>query len=185
MKESYITFFRRFWIVLIIGFILYNIIFPETFSRDNIATKIQSYGNYGWAIFFLCHLVRGFVMLPSTALIFAGVFLFPNDLFLVLLISVVGIVISSMIVYYFSDKLGFSKLFDKNTRASNLVKEKLSGKYGPLFIIFWAFFPFVPTDLICYTAGAMKINSIVFAISIFIGEFILCTVYIYGSSYFI
>ncbi|MEM6717826.1 MAG: VTT domain-containing protein [Bacteroidota bacterium] len=185
MKESYITFFRRFWIVLIIGFILYNVLFPDTFSRENIIKGIQSFGNYAWIIFFLCHLIRGFVMLPSTVLIFAGVFLFPNDLFLVLLISVIGITISSMIVYYFADKLGFAKIFDKNTKATNLVKEKLSGKYGPLFIIFWAFFPFVPTDLICYVAGAMKINPIVFAISIFIGELILCSVYVYGSAYFI
>lgn len=185
MKESYITFFRRFWIVLIIGFILYNIIFPETFSRESIAAQIEACGIYGWAVFFLCHIIRGFVMLPSTALIFAGVFLFPNDLFLVLLLSVIGIVISSMIVYYFSDKLGFAKLFDKNKRTRDLVKEKLSGKYGPLFIIFWAFFPLVPTDLICYTAGAMKINPVVFAISIFIGELILCSIYVYGSAYFI
>ncbi|AXG71852.1 SNARE associated Golgi protein [Kordia sp. SMS9] len=185
MKESYITFFRRFWIVLILGFIVYNIIAPDTFSRESIVTWIQSYGNYSWAIFFLFHLVRGFVMLPSTALIFAGVFLFPHNLFLVLLISVVGIVISSMIVYYFSDKLGFVRLFEKHTKASRLIKEKLSGKYGPLFIIFWAFFPFVPTDLICYTAGAMKINPVVFGVSLFIGELILCAVYIYGSAYFI
>lgn len=185
MKESYITFFRRFWIVLIVGFILYNILFPDTFSRENIVNSIQSYGNYGLAIFFFCHIIRGFVMLPSTVLIFAGVFLFPNNLFMVLLISVLGIVISSMIVYYFADKLGFAKIFDKNTKATNLVKEKLSGKYGSLFIIFWAFFPFVPTDLICYVAGAMKINPIVFGLSIFIGELILCSVYIYGSAYFI
>ncbi|PTX62841.1 putative membrane protein YdjX (TVP38/TMEM64 family) [Kordia periserrulae] len=185
MKERYSTFLRRFWMVLIVGFILYNILFPDTFSRENIVTSIQSYGNYGWAIFFLFHIIRGFVMLPSTVLIFAGVYLFPNNLFLVLLISVVGIVISSMIVYYFADKLGFAKLFDKNTKASNLVKEKLSGQYGPLFIIFWAFFPFVPTDLICYVAGAMRINPIIFGMSIFIGELILCSVYIYGSAYFI
>ncbi|WP_046758039.1 TVP38/TMEM64 family protein [Kordia jejudonensis] len=185
MKERYITFFRRFWIVLIIAFIVYNCIYPETFSRENIATHIQAYGSYGLAIFFFCHLIRGFVMLPSTALIFAGVFLFPNHLFLVLMLSVIGIVISSMIVYYFADKLGFAKIFDQNTKTSNLVKMKLSGKYGPLFIIFWAFFPFVPTDLICYTAGAMKINPIVFAVSIFIGELILCSVYVYGSAYFI
>jgi len=185
MKESYITFFRRFWIVLIIGFIVYNFIYPETFSRENIATNIQSYGHYGFAIFFFCHLIRGFVMLPSTALIFAGVYLFPNDLFLVLLLSVIGIVISSMIVYYFADKLGFARLFDKHSKMKKLVKDKLSGRYGPLFIIFWAFFPFVPTDLICYTAGAMKINPIIFAISIFIGELILCSIYVYGSAYFI
>lgn len=185
MKESYVTFFRRFWIVIIIGFIVYNFIFPETFSRENIAVHIQRFGNYGLLIFFLCHLVRGFVMLPSTALIFAGVFLFPDKLFLVLLLSVIGILISSMVVYFFSDKLGFSKLFDKNTKTTNLVKKKLSGKYGSLFIIFWAFFPLVPTDLICYIAGAIKIKPIIFAISIFIGELILCSIYVYGSAYFI
>jgi uncharacterized membrane protein YdjX (TVP38/TMEM64 family) len=185
MKESHITFFRRFWIVVIIAFVVYNLLFPETFSRENIVAKIQSYGSYGWAIFFLCHLLRGFVMLPSTVLIFAGVFLFPNNLFLVLLISVIGILISSMFVYYFADKLGFAKLFEKKQKAAALVKEKLSGKYGPLFIIFWAFFPFVPTDLICYVAGAMRINPIIFALSLFIGELILCSVYVYGSAYFI
>ena len=185
MKEGDTTYFRRFWIVIIVTFNAYNFFYPETFSKENIAESIEPFGNYGFAIFFFFHIIRGFVMLPSTALIFAGVFLFPDDLFLVLLISVIGIVISSMIVYYFSDKLGFSKLFDKNTKTSNLVKEKLSGKYGPLFIIFWAFFPFVPTDLICYTAGAMKINPVTFAISLFIGELIICSAYVYGSAYFI
>ncbi|NAS31064.1 hypothetical protein GTQ40_08795 [Flavobacteriaceae bacterium R38] len=158
---------------------------PTVFSKEAIADFIMKYHDYGILVYLLIHIFRGFVLLPSTPLIFAGVLLFPSDLFTVLVISLVGIISSSLLIYFFSDKLGFSAIFSKKSNKINLIKEKLNGKYGVFYIMGWAFFPFVPTDLICYVAGALKIKVTTFIFSIFLGELLLCSIYIYGSSYLI
>ena len=158
---------------------------PSVFSKETIASLISKYHNYGIFIYLLLHIFRGFVLLPSTPLIFAGVLLFPSNLFMVLMISLLGILVSSLLIYFFSDKLGFSIIFSKKSSKIGLIKEKLNGKYGFMYIIGWAFFPFVPTDLICYASGALKIKVSTFIFSIFMGELLLCSIYIYGSSYLI
>ena len=158
---------------------------PTVFSKEAIAKFISNYSSYSWAVFLVIHIVRGFVLLPSTPLIFAGVILFPTNLLGVLIISLVGILFSSLLIYFFSDKLGFSTIFKRRNNKLGIIEKKLSGKNGYLYIMMWSFIPVVPTDLICYVSGALKIKIQVFMLSIFLGELALCSIYIYGSAFFI
>lgn len=173
------------WIVLVIGCIIVYLLNPSFFSRHAIATFIGKYHGYGILVYLGIHILRGFVLLPSTPLIFAGVLLFPEKPLMVLMISLIGILSSSLLIYFFSDKLGFSAIFSKKSEKIKIIKEKLNGKYGYVYIMSWAFFPFVPTDLICYVSGALKIKISTFVLSILAGELILCAIYIYGCSYLI
>ncbi len=176
---------KWFWISCITACVAIYIIDPSIFSNEAIADFVAKFGGYAWGTYFLIHLLRGFVLLPSTPLIFAGVILFPNDLFWVLVVSLLGIVSSSLLIYYCSDKLGFGKFFKKDNNKISLVEEKLSGKHGFFYILFWSFLPIVPTDVICYVSGALRVKLPVFIGSLFLGELVLCSIYIFGAGFFL
>ncbi|MFT4602287.1 MAG: putative membrane protein YdjX (TVP38/TMEM64 family), partial [Arenicella sp.] len=46
----------------------------------------------------------------------------------------------------------------------------------------WSFFPLVPTDLICYIAGIVKMPLRYLLIGVGLGELILVTCYVYLGS---
>ena len=52
-------------------------------------------------------------------------------------------------------------------------------------IIGWSFFPLVPTDLICYVCGVLRVNFVKFIVSVTLGEGAICAVYIYGGDQFL
>lgn len=173
------------WIFIITICVIAYVVDSSLFSNETIATFIGEFSGYAWTVYFLIHLLRGFVLLPSTPLIFAGVVLFPNHLIWVLAVSILGIIGSSLLIYYFSDKLGFSSFFDSESRKLKVVKGKLSGKNGFIYILLWSFIPIVPTDVVCYVSGALRIKLPVFITSLFLGELVLCSIYIFGASFFI
>jgi len=173
------------WISIIAICVIIYIADPSVFTNETIAAFISKFSSYAWTTYFLIHLLRGFVLLPSTPLIFAGVILFPHQLIWVLVVSLIGILSSSLLIYYCSDKLGFSSFFKSESKKIKLIKEKLSGKYGFYYILFWSFFPIVPTDVICYVSGALRIKLHVFIGALLLGELVLCSMYIFGAGYFI
>ena len=182
MNQSLLKLIRYLWVILIAICLISYLFNPNLFSRIVIADYISQY-DYAILIYLGIHIIRGFFLLPSTPLIFAGIIAFPSQPFTVLMISLFGILCSSLLIYFFSDKLGFSHFLSKHSRKATYLKQKLNGKYGFVYITGWAFFPFVPTDLICYLSGALKVNLAAFLISIFIGELVLCSIYIYGCAY--
>ncbi len=182
-KLQYII--KYVWIGLVAICLLIYFIHPDLFTKEKIASFVGQFHKYAWMAYFLTHIVRGFILLPSTPLIFAGVLLFPNNLIWVLIISIIGILASSLLIYFFSNTLGFSKVFKRDNTKYNLIENRLLGKNGYLYIILWSFIPVVPTDLICYLSGALKIKIPVFIASILVGELVLCSIYIFGSAFII
>ena len=97
-----------------------------------------------------------------------------------LLVSMTGIMLSSTMIYFFSEYLGFSEYFEGHKpELSHKIKAKLEHPLGFLFVAGWAFFPLIPTDLVCYLAGSTKMNYWEFIAAVFVGELILCVCYIY------
>lgn len=58
------------------------------------------------------------------------------------------------------------------------VRGKLEGPWAMWFVAAWAFFPVVPTDLICYAAGLVRMPYRRMITGIIIGELPLVTAYI-------
>jgi uncharacterized membrane protein YdjX (TVP38/TMEM64 family) len=54
----------------------------------------------------------------------------------------------------------------------------LSGNRATIFVAGWSFFPLVPTDVICYVAGMMKMPFYKMMLGLFIGEMVLVTAYV-------
>ena len=94
--------------------------------------------------------------------------------------AISGIFLSSSMIYFFSEYLGFNEYFEGHKpELTHKIKARLEHLLGSAFVAAWAFFPLVPTDLVCYLAGTTKMNYAKFIAAIFAGELALCSFYIF------
>jgi uncharacterized membrane protein YdjX (TVP38/TMEM64 family) len=172
------------WAAIVVSAMAIYLADPAGFTARSIADFIATFETTAWVVFLSMSMLRGFTLLPSTPLVLAGTLLFPSQPLGVLGISLVGILFSSTMIYFFSEVLGFHQYFEKRDPALvDRLRHRLEHPLGALFVAAWAFFPLVPTDLVCYLAGTVKMNYTRFILAVFAGEAILCTLYvIFGSS---
>ncbi len=172
------------WATIIITAVAFYFADPSKFTATNIAGFINSFGNEIWLIYFAMSVLRGFTLLPSTPLVLAGTFLYPNQPWLVLATALTGIIISSALIYFGSETLGFADYFEtKKPNTVHRIKHRLEQPAGLIFVGFWAFFPLVPTDAVCYVAGMTKMNFPRFILAVFIGEVIICSIYVFSGGF--
>jgi len=170
------------WVCIIVSCIGSYFAWPEFFTPESIAALLTKFQGEALLIYLLLSVLRGFSLLPSTPLVFAGMLMFPTQPWLVLAVSILGILVSSSMIYWFSDLLGFSEYFERRKPEHvEKIKTKLDHPAGSLFVMLWAFFPFVPTDAVCYVAGTTRMHFAKFLGAIFIGELFLCGCYIFGG----
>lgn len=168
------------WAIILLTAAIAYISNPHWFSAEQIAAFLQNFHSWIFVVYLGFSILRGFTLLPSTPLVLAGMLLFPDQPFAVLAISMIGIVLSSSLIYFFSEYLGFDDFFENHKpELTHKIKAKLEHPFGFLFVAGWAFFPFVPTDLVCYLAGTTRMNYWKFIAAVFVGELILCTCYIF------
>lgn len=174
------------WALLLIGFVVSYIIYPELYTAEKLVSTIKTFKNEMLLIYIVLSLIRGFFLIPSTPFVIAGGLLFPDQLLLVLLISIIGVLFSATSLYYFSDLLGFSSyLEEKFPNKIPKLKKKLDSPKSTLLVAGWSIFPFVPTDIICYVTGILKTPFKNVLFGVFIGEVILCSLYVYfGAAIF-
>lgn len=172
--------FLVLWSALIVVCIAAYISNPSAFKAEAVAEFLLKFQGTVWLAYFAFSALRGLTLLPSTPLVLAGTLLFPGDPWTVLAVSMTGILISSTMIYYFSDFLGFDEYFENHKpELSAKIKQKLEHPLGFLFVAGWAFFPFVPTDLVCYLAGTTKMKFLKFILAVAVGELVLCVFYIF------
>jgi uncharacterized membrane protein YdjX (TVP38/TMEM64 family) len=168
------------WLAVLISGIGGYIANPHAFTAENIAAFLLRFQTGIWLVYLAMSVLRGFTLLPSTPLVLAGTLLFPTQPFVVLTVSIIGILLSSTMIYAFSEYLGFHDYFESHKPAlTHRIKAKLEHPAGFAFVALWAFFPLVPTDLVCYLAGTTKMNFWEFIGAVFTGELILCTTYVF------
>ena len=174
------------WIALLITLVVAYIINPEIITADYLIAFIQRFQNEMLLVYTLLTFVRGFFLIPSTPFVIGGGLLFPDQLLLVLLISIAGVLFSATSLYYFSDLLGFSSYLEKKFPSKIPAwKKKLDTPRSMLLVAGWSIFPFVPTDIICYVTGILKTPFKNVLFGVFIGELILCSLYVYfGAAIF-
>lgn len=133
-----------------------------------------------YALYLLLGAVRGFALIPVTNLLVLAIPLFPPVPLLGM--TLVGIAISSASIYLFASSL---KLGEYLRRKHARHMERLEGalRRNPASIVTaWSFVPVVPTDLICYVCGAMKVSFRRFMLGVLAGEGAMCAVYIFGGA---
>lgn len=171
------------WVAMILTAIILFLINPQVASPEYIVEVIGRFENEMLLVYILVTIGRGFFLIPSTPFVIGGALLFPDKLFLVLVISMVGVMFSATALYYFSDFLGFSRYLEKKyPKGIARWHKRLEHPRATLFVIGWAFFPFVPTDLICYVSGIVKLPYKFMFIGVFLGELTLNIFYVFFSN---
>ena len=149
-------------------------------SAERISMFILRYEAQALWVYLLISISRGLFLIPSTPFVLAGAILFPHQPYLVMSISLLGVVGGATFIYYFSDLLNFSERLEKKyPKQLQLWKKRLNSPKATLFVMAWSFFPFVPTDLICYVAGIVKMRYIYLISGVFLGELVLIYCYVH------
>ena len=131
----------------------------------------------GGAVYLLMGCLRAFTLIPVTSLVLLGVVFFPPwPLFA---LTLAGILVSSTSVYYFAEALHLDELLRRKHGAQLGRVHDLLQRHGLPIIIGWSFFPLVPTDLICYLSGVLKIRLTTMLFGVAIGEGAICAIYIF------
>ncbi|MBV9217715.1 MAG: TVP38/TMEM64 family protein [Acidobacteria bacterium] len=170
------------WAIVIGSAISAYLISPTNFTAANIAAFIERFQGAIWLVYFCLSAIRGITLLPSTPLVLAGTLLFPAHPWPVLIVSLIGIFLSSSMIYFGSEFLGFDEYFEaRKPVLVHRIRRRLEHPLGLLFVGAWAFFPLVPTDAVCYVAGTSRMNFPKFIAAVMAGEALLCSIYIFSG----
>jgi len=168
------------WLLFVAG-----AVYLFLFRGDLLRAEFQRTFSYSLfaagAVYLLAGCLRGLTLIPSTYLVFAGIAFFPPRT--LYLLTITGILISSASVYLFSESFHLEEYFARTDQHRVMKVRSILEKHGLPVIIGWSFFPFVPTDLICYVCGVLKINFWKCLFGVFIGEGAICAIYIFSSDH--
>ena len=165
-----------FWLA-VVSSTLYVYFFHPGIIHDRLASAVSFSLILGYVVYLLLGSLRSFTLIPSTPLIIVGLLFFPKlPLFF---LTLGGILISSSLVYFFSESLQLTEIFEqKHSRYVAKLRIFLQ-KYELPVIIAWSFFPLAPTDIICYVCGILEIDFKKFLLGLLIGEGLCCALYIF------
>ena len=167
------------WGVVILGVAALWIAQPERFSEAAVASTLAAWGAWSFVGYVLLSMLRGVALVPSTPVVLAGGILFPDAIWLVLVVSMLGIVLSATLLYRFPGYGGYDAwLESKHPEQIARLRVHLVKPRAQWFVALWAVTPVVPTDLICYVAGLVGMPFRRMIIGIVIGELPLVTAYI-------
>jgi uncharacterized membrane protein YdjX (TVP38/TMEM64 family) len=168
------------WAAVIAASLLLYYFFPAIFSPANLREFFAANLYAGLAAYLLLASLRGCTMIPLTPLLFAGILVFPPLPFL--LVNMLGMVVSSALVYYLARYLRFDQFFDSHY-PSQIAKLTglLQNRELPV-ILLWSFAPVLPTDLIVYVCSVLRISVTKTLLGVLVGEAFICAMYIYGGA---
>ncbi len=169
------------WLVLIVGCGIYFLSHPWFFTVDSLRMFLEKFGSALLIVYFILSALRGFTLVPSLPFVLVWVVLFPDNLYFVYAISLLGILLSSTMVYFFSREMGFEEILLRKYPDAIKRYEKWIASYGFLTVSLWSFIVIVPTDLICYIAWVLRMNFWKFLLAVGLWEGIICAFFIFGG----
>lgn len=174
--------FNTLWLAVVAVLLLLLALNPALISRESIAALLGQLGTSALIVYILLSLTRALIMIPSTPFILAGAISFPQMPVLIFVISYIGVVVGTLLIYSFPSFGNYDEYLEaKYPKQIGVIKEKMQGRYSFWIVIGWSFFPLVPTDLICYVAGIAKMSYKKLVAAVVIGELPLVTFYIFAG----
>lgn len=170
------------WLLIVCG-ALYLYFFEREFVQKELQGAFSASMVAGAIVYVLLGSFRAFTLVPATFLLVAALPFFP-PLFL-LAITMFAVAVSSSICYFFAEALHMDELFERKYPQQIQKLKGLLAKYEMPIIIGWSFMMFLPTDLICYVCGSLRINFTKFLLGLMIGEGSVYAIYIYTADYFL
>jgi uncharacterized membrane protein YdjX (TVP38/TMEM64 family) len=164
------------WLATVLA-ALYLLAFDRELLRGELRTAASASMVAAAAVYLFFGCIRGFTLVPSTALIVVAIPFFPPVPLFAL--TMLGILTSSASIYWFSEALHIEELLArKHRRQVDRLKTALE-RYELPVIVGWSFCPLVPTDLICYVCGLLRVNFAKYLLGIALGEGVICALYIF------
>jgi uncharacterized membrane protein YdjX (TVP38/TMEM64 family) len=167
------------WLSVLAFFWGYYFYDPQFISTDNLEDFLMRFESHLLIAYTIISALRAFTLLPSSTFVIVGTLLFSSNYYMLLFVSIIGILISSTIIYFFSDFMGFDEYFKKKyPKRIEYFQRKLESKYGLGFMLLWCSLPIAPSDLIFYLAGSLHISYHKFILAVFIGHIFLFSLWI-------
>lgn len=127
--------------------------------------------------------LRAFTLVPATFPLVIAIPFF--DPWVLLALTLICIAVSSSICYWFAEAIHMDEFVErKYPKHIRKLKELLQSYQLPI-IIGWSFLLFLPTDVLCYVCGSLKINLKKFLFGIMVGEGTVYAIYIFLGDYFL
>lgn len=167
------------WIFSIVYLGIWLSFHQEFLEPKNLLIFFRSFGSAALIIYILASFIRWLLLLPSLPLVVVWILFFPDNPHIVFMISMLGIIFSWILIYKFSDVMWFDEMFAKH--ATNTKIKEAIDTYWFYTVMIWSFAPVVPTDLICYVAGTVRMNFWKFVLALSIGEGLIVAAIIYGG----
>jgi uncharacterized membrane protein YdjX (TVP38/TMEM64 family) len=165
------------FIAIVISFFLFN----PNFAKEVFTYLSQKNWVYLYTFILILGILRSFTFIPVTYLIVLGLLFVPATPLYFLIIT--GIMFSSLSVYYFFEYLHIDKMLERKYHKQIETTKYYMNKYELPVIILWAMNPILPSDIICYVSGTLRVNVYKFALGMLIGEGSACAIYIFGGKY--
>jgi uncharacterized membrane protein YdjX (TVP38/TMEM64 family) len=170
----------------IAAWLVFAAAFAYLYYRDSstwgtgIGSLAQSSVWLAYGIYVVLGAMRGFALIPVTNLLVLAIPIFPPVQLLVL--TLIGIAISSASIYALAGSLKLAEHFERK-HAEKVRRVRTALQKNPTALITaCSFVPIVPTDLICYVCGAMKISFRRFMLGVLIGEGAICAIYVFAGA---
>ena len=155
------------------------------FKRNMVRTELQDALSASFWVAALVYLafgsLRAFTLIPATFPILVAIPFF--DPWVLLALTLPSIAISSSIIYGFAETIHMDEVFERKYPDHIRRLKDLLQKYQLPIIIGWSFLLFLPTDLICYVCGSLKINFKKFLFGVVVGEGTVYAIYIFLGSW--
>lgn len=163
--------------------LLFGAAFAYLYCRYSRTELLQVAATSAWAAYaayLAIAAVRGIALIPATSIVVLAIPLFPP--LPLLLLTLVGIAVSSAMIYVFAGSLGLGEYFErKHAKRMRRVRAALE-KHPTAIVAACSFLLVVPTDLVCYVCGALRISFPRFMAGVLLGEGAICGLYIFAGS---
>ena len=170
-----------FWTILVAS-ALYAYFFQREFVQSELRGALSTSTVVASVLYVVLGAFRAFTLVPATFLLVVAMPFFPP--FLLLMLTLPGIAISSSICYFFAEALQMDEVFERKYPRQIATLKRVLQRHPMSITIGWSFLLFLPTDLICYVCGIMRVNYTKFILGVLIGEGTVYAIYIYLGDWF-
>jgi uncharacterized membrane protein YdjX (TVP38/TMEM64 family) len=167
---------QYFWWLSLAGVLALLLFFPSLLSVSKIQAAVAGNFTSSALIYFALCTLRALTLIPATTFFIAGMIVFKDNFWLVYFTMVLTVMLSSYVHYEYAHILGFDsffkKRFPKQIDKMRTILNKKNVGFWTLFI--WGITPFVPSDLMYYVAGIVRMKKTIFFTGIFLA---VCTLF--------
>ena len=169
------------WIGLVVGLSILYALRPALLEPERVVQALRGSGQSVLVGYVVLSVLRPITLIPSTLLIVVGTLLFPDLKWFVMISSLAAVVASAVLIYYFFEFLGLDDLFERKHAKHVRWLETQMNQKGFWLVVGWSMFPFVPTDVICYVAGTLRMHVGKFALGVTLGEIPIVAFYVWAT----